>query len=753
MKILIAVATYNRPIITELCLKNLQLVRDPQTKLVIYDDHSEAYSLESLVSYADEVVRFESRQGIEKSRSRTLRDFLSKYIDCDLLYLTDNDAIHDPNFAAKLREVFLEQQKAHSPVKPVGLFNSVFHQSRIQGETDHFYLYETCPGISMCLTRPMVQKIVDYLDANPLSESSYGWDMEWPRAIELPFLIPKISYLEHFARDRFEAGMHSANSGVSFENAIEDFARDRAINPSEYLAGIRLEVIKEILGDWKPSEQTISTLIANALKHVQEKQLHLAKDLLLQALKIDPLNPNIIRFLSVVSALQFDYQKALELIDETIHLAPGYGIAHSNRGNILKELGHFEEAMAALDVAISLEPSYSEAYNNKGNVLQELACYQDALTWFDKAISLQSNYAEAYSNKGNALVLLGRPQEAMQCFDQATAINPQYMDAYWHKALTQLSHGDFENGWQNYEARWFKALNLKLQYQEIPRLEILEMVAGKKVLIWAEQGLGDTLQFCRYIPALFELGALVTFIVPAPLMKMLDSLKSFCKLSVKISEDEKRHFDFQSPLLSLPLLFNTGIDSVPAMIPYLTVDCQKQEVYAPEFEDSRRLKVGVIWNGGFRSDAPELWATNKRRNLELDQIAQLKEVSGVDFYSLQKGDPAESELRIRKDEVWPGITNCAHLLDDFSDTAALMESLDLIISVDTSSAHLAGALGRPVWILNRYDSCWRWLYGRTDSPWYPTAKIYQQSVPGDWDGVLQKVKDDLIVLAAQHSSS
>ena len=137
----------------------------------------------------------------------------------------------------------------------------------------------------------------------------------------------------------------------------------------------------------------------------------------------------------------------------------------------------------------------------------------------------------------------------------------------------------------------------------------------------------------------------------------------------------------------------------------------------------------------------------QRRNIQLDQIAKLKEVQGIDFYSLQKGDPAESELLLRKDEVWPGLINCANLLKDFSDTAALIESLDLIISVDTSTAHLAGALGKPVWILNRYDSCWRWLRGQSDSPWYPTATIYQQSSPGDWEGVIEKVKIDLSLLA------
>lgn len=247
MKILIALATFNRPIVTDLCLKNLQTVRDSQTKLVIYDDHSDAYSLDYLNVYADEVVRFDLRGGIERSRGRAFRDFLSRYEDFDLLYLTDNDAIHDPVFTKTLRDVFIWQKQFPSEINPVGLFNSTFHQSRIMAESEQYFLSETCPGISMCYTRDMVSLMVDYLDQEPAAESAYGWDMTWPRVLNRPFLLPKNSYVEHFARDRFEAGMHSSNSGISMD-ALLDFERDRALNPTEYLIEIRPFIIKSILG-------------------------------------------------------------------------------------------------------------------------------------------------------------------------------------------------------------------------------------------------------------------------------------------------------------------------------------------------------------------------------------------------------------------------------------------------------------------------------------------------------------------------
>jgi Tfp pilus assembly protein PilF len=495
---------------------------------------------------------------------------------------------------------------------------------------------------------------------------------------------------------------------------------------------------------------SVQILLKNALELIHAKEIDRAQHLLDKALNASPNNPDIMRFLSVLAAMRFDHAGALELIDKVIALTPDNGVAYSNRGNILKELNRFEEALASLDKAIKLQPNYAEAYNNKGNVLQDLHRYVDALDWYDKAIALQPNYAEAYSNKGNALELLHRHDEAMKNYDIATAINPQYIDAYWHKSMGQLASGNYEAGWQNYEARWSKSHPIQFQHRYIPRLENLKEVAGKKILIWAEQGLGDTLQFCRFIKPLVNLGCKVTFVIQKPLINVLNSLSAYCTLVDKVDGSADLSWDFQSPLLSLPLLFQTGIETIPADIPYLICDQDQKEKFEPQLIKSQNLKVGLVWNGGFRQDHPELWMINKRRNIELEQISMLKNLVDVAFYSLQKGDPAETELNEKQAALWPNIMNCAQWLDDFSDTAALIENLDLIISVDTSVAHLAGALGKPVWILNRYDSCWRWLRGRSDSPWYPNAKIYQQSKPGDWAEVIERVKVDLKALAISH---
>ena len=489
-------------------------------------------------------------------------------------------------------------------------------------------------------------------------------------------------------------------------------------------------------------DSSVQILFRNALHHIQLKEFDKAQTLINKALASSPKEPDILRLMSVNLALQFKFEDALKAIEEVIALTPNNGLAHSNRGNILKELHRHEEALESFDRAIGLVPEYAEAYSNKGNALQELHRFEESLSWYDKAIKLKPNYAEAYSNKGNALEWLHRHEEAMENFDKAISTNPQYIDSYWHKALSQLASGNYEEGWKNYEARWSKAHPVQFQYSNIPRLQSVQQVSGKNILIWAEQGLGDTFQFCRYVKLLARAGAKTTFVIPKALTEILQSFSVDCIMveSVDVGLDE---FDYQSPLLSLPLVFGTTLNSIPADIPYLKAPSEKIQQFASRVDNRDVLRVGLIWNGGFRVDHPELWETNKRRNIDFKLIAQLKDVPGTRFYSLQKGDPAECDFRERRAEVWPAIIDMAPYLNDFSDTAALIENLDLIISVDTSTAHLAGALGKPVWILNRYDSCWRWLRGKSNSPWYPTARIYQQSLPNNWGIVIQEVARDL----------
>ena len=247
-RILLSLATFNRPIVTGLCLQSLQPVRGNSVTLVVYDDASSAYDKSALLPKADEVVRFHKTGGIERSRARAFRDFLFRFPEHELLYLTDNDTLHDPSFVSVLQQLHLSQRNAATPF-PICLYNSVFHSqpANLLSQNGRLLLRRTAPGVSHCYDRSMARRIVDFLDHHPEMETVYGWDYLWPSVLNLPFLQTETSYLEHFARDRFEAGIHSSNSGTA-DDARADFERDRALNPTPFLRSIRDSIIEEILG-------------------------------------------------------------------------------------------------------------------------------------------------------------------------------------------------------------------------------------------------------------------------------------------------------------------------------------------------------------------------------------------------------------------------------------------------------------------------------------------------------------------------
>jgi hypothetical protein len=258
--------------------------------------------------------------------------------------------------------------------------------------------------------------------------------------------------------------------------------------------------------------------------------------------------------------------------------------------------------------------------------------------------------------------------------------------------------------------------------------------------------LGDRIQFCRYAKLVADLGATVIFETESQLKDLLGSLDGVAQVVER--GNALPDFDYHCPLLSLPRAFRTTLSSIPAHVPYIKSNVGKVVYWKEQLgERKTKLRVGLVWSGGFRPNRPELWSANNRRNIPLAALAPLKHLD-IQFYSLQKGQPAESELTELTAGDWngPDIIDFTCQLHDFSDTAALIENLDLVIAVDTSTSHLAGALGKPVWILNRRDSCWRWLLGRNDSPWYPTVRLYRQRAPGDWDDVVQRVRIDLMQL-------
>jgi tetratricopeptide (TPR) repeat protein len=446
---------------------------------------------------------------------------------------------------------------------------------------------------------------------------------------------------------------------------------------------------------------------------------------------------NALRELKQFEAATADYGKA-------VALKPDYAEAYNNRGLAQRELMQLDAAMADFGKAIALKPDLAETYFNRGNALRELNKSKAALVDYAMAVSVRPDYAEAYNNRGVAFKDLKQLDAAIGAFDAAIALEPDHAAAQWNKALVLLLRGDFAAGFELYEWRW-KNRNLNAAPRPFARPLWLgeEPLEGKTILLYAEQGLGDTIQFCRYASLLARAGAQVIFHVPPPLVGLLKSLEGASQV---LAEGEPLpDFDYHCPLMSLPLAFKTVLASIPDPSPYLHADPARMRVWQARIGERKNLKVGVVWNGGFRPNQPEIWAVNERRNISLEAFARaLREVE-VDFFSLQKGDPAESEIRGREAQYWPrgNFHNFASDIADFSDTAALVANLDLVVSVDTSTAHLAAALGKPTWILSRFDGCWRWLLEREDSPWYRSVRLYRQDDSQSWEPVLSRVAADL----------
>jgi tetratricopeptide (TPR) repeat protein len=429
-------------------------------------------------------------------------------------------------------------------------------------------------------------------------------------------------------------------------------------------------------------------------------------------------------------------EQALVSYDRALALRPAMAEVHYNRGNALDELRRFDEALASYDRALALRPDYAEAHYNRGNALHVLKRFDEALADYDRALALRPDYAEAAANCGATLHDLKRYDEALASYGRAQALRPDFADAHYNEAMCRLLLGDFERGWQKHEWRWQTA-QLKNAKRDVPQPLWLgsDAIRGKTIFLHAEQGLGDTIQFCRYAPLVVQRGAHVILEVQKPLQELMSTLPSAMQIVSK--GDPLPAFDLHCPLLSLPLALATRLETIPSAMPYLFARESKTRVWRERLRKHAKLRVGVVWAGNPRKELPGANRIDGQRSIAFDQLAPLFQLTGCDFYSLQKGDDAVRQLRTSS--FRHAVTDWTDELHDFSDTAALIEKLDLVVSVDTSVAHLAGALGKPFWLLNRYNTCWRWLADRDDSPWYPTARLFRQDATRKWDPVIARV--------------
>ncbi|RQH08023.1 tetratricopeptide repeat protein [Paraburkholderia dinghuensis] len=475
-------------------------------------------------------------------------------------------------------------------------------------------------------------------------------------------------------------------------------------------------------------------------------QVVLAEQAYRRALNLRPDSPDVMTNLGIVLKAQHREPEAESILLAALEIAPADARAHNSYGLVLWKLKRLAQAEKEYREAIRLKPDFRDAYNNLGLLLLELNRPDEAEVAIRRALSLDDTTPEAYNNLGNSLRQQGRTSESIAAYRQALALRPGYVAAKANLAHSLLSIGEYKEGWALYESRHDAAMGT--HFTEAPRVPWPrwrgEPLAGKSLLVWPEQGYGDVLQFCRYLPLLKASGAdQLGIVCPPVLQRLFGSLEG---VDAVYPMDGKSHIprhDHWCFVMSLPYFFGTTVETIPATMPYL----RPPEGLATEWK--RRLpsggfKVGLVWAGNPRLHTPASNAVDQRRSMSSRMFVPILQTPGVTFVSLQKGETAQRQIHELPRDVRP--LDLMDDVQDFADTAAIVECLDLVITVDTSIAHLAGALNKPVWILSRYDSCWRWLCDRDDSPWYPRARLFRQIEPGNWDEVVGRVANALACL-------
>jgi tetratricopeptide (TPR) repeat protein len=511
--------------------------------------------------------------------------------------------------------------------------------------------------------------------------------------------------------------------------------------------------------DYPEAHNNLGTVLA------QQGRLDEATASYQQALQLKPDYPEAHNNLGLALARQGRLDEAVASYQQALRLNPNYPDAHSNLGNALHEQGRLDAAVASCQQALRLKPDWAEAHHSLGIVLAKqdqldaaVASFEQVLRLrpdypdahhnlgivlgnqdqldaaavsFQQALQLKPDYPEAHHNLGLALARQGRLDEALACFQQALHLKPEYPEAHWDRGLAWLLMGRFEQGWAGYEWRW----KCK-EFKPLPPLHSPlwdgSPLDGRTILVHAEQGLGDTFQFIRYAPLVQQRGGRVVLVCQPPLIPLLRRSPGIERLLAQ--GDALPEYDVHVPLISLPGLLGTTLESVPADVPYLDAEPQLVEAWRHRLGSYSGFKVGIAWQGNpqFRFD--------RLRSIPLAQFAPLARVPGVHLLSLQKG-AGRDQLPVLPARF--PVTDLGGQLDEttgaFLDTAAVMKNLDLVITSDTAAAHLAGALGVPVWVALHHVPDWRWLLDREDSPWYPTMRLFRQTQSGQWEDVFERI--------------
>jgi tetratricopeptide (TPR) repeat protein len=428
--------------------------------------------------------------------------------------------------------------------------------------------------------------------------------------------------------------------------------------------------------------------------------------------------------------------EAVAAFDHVLAADPRNVTALINRGNALIKDKRYDDALGSYDNALSIDPAHAAALTDRGVALAELDRLEEALAAHEQALRVNPHVVAAHVNRGNAMLKLARMEEALANYAEALAHEPDNAEANFNASLARLCLGDFAGGWPQYEYRWKKKdfMSTVPDYPQ-PLWRGDADLAGKTIFLLAEQGLGDTLQFVRYAPLVAERGAKVILGVQKPLRLLATTVPGVAL--VRTDGEPLPDFDTYCPLLSLPLAFGTELATIPANIPYLRPHAERLAQWRPRLPDNGRLRVGICWAGS------KDHLNDRNRSMPLDRFATLLSVPNLDFICIQKEVGAADAAALDQH----GVLQLGREFDDFADTAAVVATLDLLVSVDTSVAHLAGAMGKPVALLVPFSPDFRWLLYRTESPWYPSMRLFRQTAIGDWSGPLEKLRAELEAVA------
>jgi len=521
----------------------------------------------------------------------------------------------------------------------------------------------------------------------------------------------------------------------------------------------------------RSASENVRHLTATALTKFSENDYVSAADLLVRALKLVPhspaahnnlalalwrskrgvrgealarraikLDPNYIpahRLLAEILRERDDISAALASYERLLVLEPDNAVAHNNIGLLLRKARRLDEAGAAFARARALKPDNLSIRFNELSLMDDAAAMSEAIGYCQRLLELEPDNVDVLTNLATSLQFAGRIDEAMGYGERAVALDPVHRQARFNLSILALLRGEYGRGWNEYEHRWNLPEVKKPHYRQ--PLWTGEDLNGATILLQSEQGWGDTIQCLRYVPMVATRGGNIVLRVDRPLQRLAASVPT--KVMVSPSHARLPEFDVWCPLLSLPRIFATAVENIPADVPYLHLRSGLTERWHRRLANLSGLKVGLAWAGNPQH------VNDFRRSIGLDRLKPLWDARGVNFVSLQVGSHAK--------DLGPcgagGVLDLSAELTDFAETAGAILNLDLVIAVDTAVVHLAGALGKPAWVMLPFSPDWRWLIDRDDSPWYPTLRLYRQRAPGDWDDVIRRVAADLERLVSERS--